>query len=57
MVGQTQSTCFGFYKVKICQVPLNRRRLRDDVSDTDEELAHQVIEDAVRAASVEQLIS
>ena len=39
VVGQTQSTCSGFYKVEICQVPLNRRRLRDD-----EELAYQVIE-------------
>ena len=57
VVGQTQSTCFGFYKVKKCEVPLNRKRLRDDVSDTDEELAHQVIEDTARAAKVEQLIS
>ena len=57
VVGQTQSTCSGFYKVKKCDVPLNRKRLRDDVSDTDEELAHQVIEEAVRAARVEQLIS
>ena len=57
VVGQTQSTCSGFYKVKKCDVPLNRKRLRDDVSDTDEELAHKVIEEAEMAARVEQLIS
>ena len=57
VVSHTQSTCSGFYKVKKCEVPLNRKRLRDDVSDTDEELAHQVIEDTARAARVEQLIS
>ena len=57
VVGQTQSTCSGFYKVKICQVPLNRKHLRDDVSNTDEELANQVIQGAAIAARVEQLIS
>ena len=57
VVSHTQSICSGFYKIKKCQVPLNRKRLRDDVSDTDEELAHQVIEDTARAARVEQLIS
>ena len=31
VVGQTQSTCSGFYKVKKREVPLNRKRLRDDL--------------------------
>ena len=53
----TRSTCSGFYKVKKCEAPLNRKHLHDDVSDTDEELVHQVIEDAARAARIEQLIA
>ena len=42
----------GFCKVKKNDILVNRKRFRDDVSDTDEELTHQVAEDDVRAAAV-----
>ena len=52
VVDLTQSIYTGFCKVKKNDILVNRKRFRDDVSDTDEELTHQVAEDDVRAAAV-----